>query len=620
MVLSNVFNQLLNPNGAINRRRRLFIPPSTNFPLFKYGAEDDQRSFLSLDETTSLLASRDDVSDVVSVASSRSLPSTLSSAHTNDDQESFHSWLVEEHQRRYYGGDDGSERIGAPGTPGAASPDGDHLSFTSSKSRNSSFTNNMKSSILLLDHEDFSNLKTTFAIETRMLLRYSVPLIVTFILEHLFSIVCLLVVGHLGKNELAAVSLASMTSTITLAIFEGIATSLDTLCPQAYGAGNYELVGIHVQRCIAFSLCVYVPCALFWWNSGYLLQYVIGTGEVLQLTTLFLRIIVAGGPAYVFFENGKRFLQAQGIFEAGTGILFVSAPINIFLSWYLVWNETYGLGYIGAPIAVVINFWVMSLLLVLYVMFVDGSKCWYGLCKPRNLFQNWSQLSQLAVPGIIMLESEYVAYEIMTLFALYFGTIELAAQSAVGSIASLSYMVPFAVSIAVSTRVANFIGAGNLYSARRATITGLFLAVALASINCLFLFSFSRQIAGFFTNDPEVIQLIVSLFRPLVSVLQLFDGLACVSNGVLRAQGLQKLGGIVNFVAYYALAMPLAFVLTRTTSLKLEGLWIGVGTGMVLIAIIESLLIVNCDWDEVILRAGMMMEFEDTSGDESDDL
>lgn len=611
MVLSHVFNQLLNPNGAVNRRRRLFIPPSTNFPLFKYGADDDQRSFLSLDETTSLLTGRDDVSDAVSVALSRSLPSTLSSAHTNDDQESFHSWLVEEHQRRQYN----DENADWTGTPGAGSPEGDRRSYASGKSRGLTLSD-VKSSVLLLDHEDFANLRTTFALETRMLLRYSFPLIITFLLEHLFSIVCLLVVGHLGKNELAAVSLASMTSTITLAIFEGIATSLDTLCPQAYGAGNHELVSVHVQRCVVFSLCVYVPCALFWWYSGSLLKYVIDSEKVLELTTKFLRILVAGGPAYIFFENGKRFLQAQGIFEAGTGILFISAPINIFLSWYLVWNETYGLGYIGAPIAVVINFWVMSLLLVLYVMFVDGSKCWFGLSKLKNLFQNWGQLSHLAIPGIIMLESEYVAYEIMTLFALYFGTVELAAQSAVGSIASLTYMVPFAVSIAVSTRVANFVGAGNLHSARKATLTGMVFGVGLASVNCIVLLLFSRQIGGLFTNDPEVIDLIVSLFTPLVACLQLFDGLACVSNGILRAQGLQKLGGIVNFVAYYAVAMPLAFVLTRTTDLKLRGLWLGVGTGMIMIAVIESLIIINCDWDAVLVRAGLLMEFENSASED----
>lgn len=604
MVLSHVFNQFLNSNGAVNRRRRLFLLPSTNFPLFRYGAVAGQRSFLSLDETSLLLPHNDDVSDVVSVASTRSLPSSLSSAHTDEDQESFHSWLVEEHQRRHYGDSDVEIRLEAP--------DHDRRSFASDKSGASRA--DVKSS-LLGDHEDFATLRTTPAVETRKLLRYSFPLIATFLLEHLFLIVSLLVVGHLGKDEFAAVSLAFMITTVTFAIFEGIATALDTLCPQAYGAGNYEAVGVHVQRCIVFSLCVYVPCAFFWWNSAVVLRYVISSGTVLRLTSQFLRVLILGGPALIFYENGNRFLHAQGIFEAGTGILFVSAPINVFLSWFLVWNEKYGPGFIGAAIAVVFNFWLMSALLVMYVVFIDGSACWHGLCTPRELFQNWGQLLNLAVPGIVMLESDNVAYELMTLFALKFGTVELVAQSAVASVASFTYMVSFAVSIAVSTRVANFIGAGNLFSARRATLAGLVLALASASVNCAVLLLFSRPIARIFTNDPEVIELIVALLMPLVACLQVFDGLACVCNGVLRAQGLQRLGGVVTFVAYYAVGIPLALLFTRTTNLKLQGLWLGVGAGMIMIAVVESVLIVNCNWEKVIERAALMMEFNDSDSD-----
>ncbi|KAM9936293.1 hypothetical protein OXX80_004156 [Metschnikowia pulcherrima] len=602
MVLSQVINQLANPNTASNHRRRLYIPPSTNYPLFSYGGEEDQRSFLSLDESGSVYTGLGDDSDAASVSSARSLPSTLSSANTTEDQASFHSWLLEEHQRRYNADSD--------------EEDAQDRRSAHSHGTHGSFGSDSKSKASLFAKEDFAGLHTTFSVEARMLGRYSLPLIVTFVLEHLFSIISLLVVGHLGKNELAAVSLASMTSTISLAVFEGIATALDTLCPHAYGAGNYELVSTYVQRCTMFSLVAYVPCVLFWWNSGSLLQYIIENDEVLRLTTQFLRVLIAGGPAYIFFENSKRFLQAQGIFEAGTGVLFVSAPINIFLSWFLVWNKKYGIGYIGAPIATVINFWIMSLLLVLYVVFVDGSKCWYGFCGVRKLFQNWGQLSHLAIPGIVMLESEYVAYEIMTLLASYFGTTELAAQSAVGSIASLTYMVPFAVSIAASTRIANFVGAQNLYSAKVATKTGLLAGLAVATANCFVLFTFRYQIARLFTEDPDVTELIVSLFTPLVSILQIFDGLASVASGILRAQGLQKIGGLINFLAYYAFAMPLAFLLTKTTDLKLKGLWIGIGSGMFLIGVIETLVILTCNWDVVLQKAGLMIEFDDSEDEE----
>lgn len=607
MVLSQVINQLANPNTASNRRRRLYIPPSTNYPLFSYGGADDQRSFLSLDESGLVYTNLADESDAASISSARSLPSTLNSAHTTEDQASFHSWLLEEHLRRYNTGDSGDE-TGANGDGRSIGSRGSYGSYGSSDGKNSQH--------LILGREDFARMRTTYRGEARMLMRYSLPLVITFVLEHLFSIVSLLVVGHLGKNELAAVSLASMTLTISLAVFEGIATALDTLCPHAYGAGNYELVSTHVQRCFVFSLIAYIPCVLFWWNSNVLLQYIIENSEVLRLTTQFLRVLIAGGPAYIFFENAKRFLQAQGIFEAGTGVLFVSAPINIFLSWFLVWNEKYGIGYIGAPIATVINFWLMSLLIVLYVVFVDGSKCWFGFCGFPKLFLNWGQLSHLAIPGIVMLESEYVAYEIMTLLALYFGTTELAAQSAVGSIASLTYMVPFAVSIAASTRIANFVGAQNLYSAKVSTKTGLLAGLSVATLNCIFLFTFRRPIARLFTDDADVVELIVSLFTPLVSILQIFDGLASVASGILRAQGLQKIGGIINFMSYYAFAMPMAFILTKTTTLGLKGLWISIGSGMFLIGVIETLVILNCNWEVVLQKAGLMIEFEDSEDEE----
>lgn len=601
MVLFATINNLVNPNTGSARRRWLFIPPSTNKPLFSYGQGDDQRLFLSLIENGSVYLVEEDASDAASVSTSRSLPSTLASGH--DDQESFHSWLLEEHQRRYsatnseedlteVGPESGRE---ARRKPSIAS----HASLAPA-----------------IDYTDFAGLKTSTGIEFRMLFRYLAPLIVTFILEHFFAIVCLLVVGHLGKNELAAVSLGSMTSTITFAIFEGIATALDTLCPQAYGAGNFELVSIYVQRGVVFSWAVFVPCGLLWWYSGFFLKYVIESERVLHLTVTFLRIEIIGAPAYIFFENMKRFLQAQGIFEAGTGVLFVTAPFNIFLSYFLVWNERFGMGFIGAPIAAALNFWFMCILMVLYVVFIDGNQCWFGI-RFDEVFKDWKRLLQLAIPGIIMLLSEYMAYEFMTLFASYFGTTALAAQSAVASIASVTYMVPFAVGIASTTRIANFIGAQNLEAAKISTKTGLLLAVSVASVNGLVLFIFKRQIAGVFTKDEEVIREIVSLFNPLVPILHVFDGVAAVSSGILRAQGLQKIGGVINFFSYYAFALPLALVLSKMAKLELVGLWIGIGSGMFLCGFSEVLVILNSDWESIMVKAGMSAEyFEDDDDDE----
>lgn len=66
------------------------------------------------------------------------------------------------------------------------------------------------------------------------------------------------------------------------------------------------------------------------------------------------------------------------------------------------------------------------------------------------------KLISLAIPGLVMLEAEFLAFEILTLLASYIDTKSLAAQSIGTTMASLTYQVPFAIGIASSSRIANF--------------------------------------------------------------------------------------------------------------------------------------------------------------------
>lgn len=94
-------------------------------------------------------------------------------------------------------------------------------------------------------------IRTTWQRESKVLTRYSAPLILTFLLQYSLTAASIFTVGHLGKIELGAVSLASMTANITgYAIYQGLATSLDTLCAQAYGSGQKKLVGLQTQRMV----------------------------------------------------------------------------------------------------------------------------------------------------------------------------------------------------------------------------------------------------------------------------------------------------------------------------------------------------------------------------------
>ena len=93
-----------------------------------------------------------------------------------------------------------------------------------------------------------------------------------------------------------------------LAVFQGMATSLDTFCSQAYGSGNKKMVG-YFQRATLLMLATMVPLMLVWWYSGSILNQLVPDPELVSMAQFFLRIHAFGVPGLILFESGKRFYR-----------------------------------------------------------------------------------------------------------------------------------------------------------------------------------------------------------------------------------------------------------------------------------------------------------------------
>jgi MATE family multidrug resistance protein len=389
---------------------------------------------------------------------------------------------------------------------------------------------------------------------------------------------------------------ANMTANITcFAPFLGMVTSLDTLCSQAYGSGQKHLVGIYCQRMAMFLLCLSIPVAVLWILSENIVMNLVANAESARLTALYLRVMIFAIPGFALFETGKRFLQAQGLFVATTYILLITAPLNMLLSWLFVWKLEFG--FIGAPLAVAVSRTLLPILLVLYVRYFRGMQCWGGLTK--RALSNWRPMICLAVPGMVMVEAEWLAFEVMAVLSSRFGTEYLAAQSVIISLATISYQVPFAISIAASTRIANLVGAGQVDASKvAAKVVGLLppsrnsLAFAadhvqafgassmISSLNLIIYVTLGAQLCYVFTDDPDVVAVVTQVL-PVVGVTTFFDAFSTVAHGLLRGIGQQAIGGIANLFAYYVVCLPISVGLGFGLNMKLEGLWIGITVGLI---------------------------------------
>lgn len=440
---------------------------------------------------------------------------------------------------------------------------------------------------------------SSLRLELAAILHSSIPLIITFLLQYSLTVVAVFSAGNIGSSELGAVTLSNLLANVTsYGVIQGIASSLSTLCPQAYGKNDLRLVGLQAMRCFIILMIMFIPIFIFWFYGSYpLLYYAIGDVKTCLLASQYLRILIWGVPGFITFEVLKQYLQAQGIFHASTYILFICAPLNIILNYILVSSKSFGVGFIGAPISIVISNCTMALLLLGYTVFINGHQCWCGISI--DLFKGWGRVLSLAGPGVLMIEGEWVAFEIISFASSKFGVNALAAQSIISTICVTIYQIPFAISVASSTRIAWYVGSQSKESALNAVYASFIIALTFGCMDALILGVFKDTIASLFSNDPEVIELASNVLI-IGSIYQIADAISCVSAGVLRGQGRQYIGGWLNIFSYYVLALPVAFLCGFYFKLELFGLWLGMIVALTFVALCGTLVVVYTDWDQVM--------------------
>lgn len=216
---------------------------------------------------------------------------------------------------------------------------------------------------------------------------------------------------------------------------------------------------------------------------------------------------------------------------------------------------------------------------------------------------------RLAIPGVIMVEAECLAFEILTFASSYFGVEVLAAQSILATLTNITFQMPFPLSIAASTRVANLIGATLVDAAKMTTKVAFCGAVLIGVFNVVLLSALKDYIPRLFTSDAEVVRL-TSAVLPLCAAFQLFDALAALCNGTLRGLGRQHFGGYVQLFCYYVIAMPISMGTAFGLGWHLWGLWTGVAIALGLVAGIEFWYIGRTDWGRSVEEARRRNDYD----------
>uniref|UniRef100_J3MI26 Protein DETOXIFICATION n=1 Tax=Oryza brachyantha TaxID=4533 RepID=J3MI26_ORYBR len=431
-------------------------------------------------------------------------------------------------------------------------------------------------------------------------LAFAAPMVVTSMAYYAIPLVSVMYAGRLGEVELAGATLGNSWGTVTgIALMTGLSGSLETLCGQGYGAKVYHMMGVYLQASIITSAFFSVLVSLLWFYSEPVLIFLGQDPEVSRMATLFLRYSIPAQFAYGFIQSTLRFLQTQSVVTPL--VVFALLPLVLHVGITHAFVRYLGFGYVGAGLSTSVSLWLSFLMLAAYVCLSERFKhTWEGFST--EAFRHVLPGLKLAIPSAVMVCFEYWAFEVLVLLAGLMPNSHMSTSiiAMCENTEAISYMITYGFAAAISTRVSNELGAGNVEKAKKALAVTLVLSLLLG-VTFLLLLGLGHDLwAGLFSKSGAVISEFASM-TPLLIGSVVLDSTQGVLSGVSRGCGWQHLAAWTNLVAFYIVGLPLSILFGFKLGLQTKGLWLGQICGLLLQNAVLLVITLRTKWERLEL-------------------
>uniref|UniRef100_A0A2P2Q4C3 Protein DETOXIFICATION n=1 Tax=Rhizophora mucronata TaxID=61149 RepID=A0A2P2Q4C3_RHIMU len=431
--------------------------------------------------------------------------------------------------------------------------------------------------------------------EIKAIGKISGPTTMTGLIMYSRAMISMLFLGHLGELELAAGSLSIGFANITgYSVISGLAMGMEPICGQAHGAKQWKLLGLTLQRTVLLLLSASVPISFMWLNMKRILLWCGQDQEILSVAHTFILFAIPDLFFLSLLHPLRIYLRTQSITLPVTYCSAISVLLHIPLNFLLVGH--YKLGITGVAIAMVWTNLNLFLLLISFVYFSGVYKdSWVS--PSMDCLRGWSSLLGLAVPTCISVCLEWWWYEFMIMLCglLLNPKATIASMGILIQTTSLVYVFPSSLSLGVSTRVGNELGANRPAKARISMIVSLACAVALGLLALLFTTLMRHQWGRFFTNDAEILEL-TSIALPIAGLCELGNCPQTTGCGVLRGSARPTVGANINLGSFYLVGMPVAMLMGFVAKMGFAGLWLGLLAAQASCAMLMMFVLCRTDW------------------------
>ncbi|KAL6963903.1 hypothetical protein U1Q18_034910 [Sarracenia purpurea var. burkii] len=236
--------------------------------------------------------------------------------------------------------------------------------------------------------------------ESKKMWQIAAPAMITAVTQFSIGFVTAAFVGHLGDVQLAAVSVVqNVIEGFVYGAMLGMGSALETLCGQAVGAGQFNMLGIYLQRSWIITGVTALLLTPFYAFASPILKLLHQDKDISDLAGSYSRWVIPQLFAYALNFPIQKFLQSQSKVWVMTIVSTVSLGIHVLLNWILI--TRFGHGLLGAAMAGNISWWVLVLAQMAYLVSGYFPEAWTGFSLLA--FKSLSGFVKLSLASAVML-------------------------------------------------------------------------------------------------------------------------------------------------------------------------------------------------------------------------
>jgi len=435
------------------------------------------------------------------------------------------------------------------------------------------------------------------------LIRLAIPIILGNLLQTGYQLTDAFWVGRLGAAAVAAVSVSFPLTFLVIALGAGLAMAGATLSAQYMGAGRQDMVN-HVA---AQTMMMVALTSVILGAAGYLLApsllTLLGVAPDVYAGALgFMRVSFVGIIFVFIYAMFQALMRGVGETRAPLMIVLGTVILNFLLDPLFIFGlgPLPPLGVMGAALATLATQGLAAALGI--VIFLRGRHgihlSWRGF-MPDPVYIR--RAFALGLPGSIELSVRGIGPMLLSFLVAGFGTVTLAGYGVGTNILQFVTIPAMGMSMAVSTLVSQNMGAGNIARAARVTMLGAMASFSILTAVGIVAYIFAPNLVAFFVpRAPDVISEGAQFIRIMCLAWGGVGVQLCIV-AAFRASGNMLNAMVIALVSQFMFQFPLAYILSKHTSLQILGLWWSFPITNIAVAAIAACWFAQGGWKTTVL-------------------